>query len=272
MIQVKCIGKYLVEFVNKEKDAIVRKYTSRSLRKIVKIKLENEFNFFLHYLSIIIAILFMIGSSCFVGASALLLYPSLDIDIINIGVLYFIGSLFFTSASYLQYLQVINADITNKLHTSSQKREWIWFAYRGRNLGFLSSFVQFIGTILFNFNTYDAMLKSMSFLQDEIFISIPNMLGSICFMLASLFAWLEVYHDKQMKKFTSVLWWIIWLNILGSILFQLSAIYAFSFNAHDSHFQEIATYFTMFGGLAFLIASYLLIPETQQKEKYAQVQ
>jgi len=254
MKHFKCIGQFIVGLIKKE-DEILYCYTSRSLRKIVK------------WLSIIIAILFMIGSFCFVVASVFILYPNTNLFLMNPALVYFIGSIFFTSASYLQYLQVINADITNIKHTTSLEREWIWFAYRWKNLGFLASFIQLIGTVLFNLNTYDGMINNLTYIQEEIFISMPNVIGSICFLLASFFAWLEVYHDKNMKRFSSVLWWIIWLNILGSVFFGFSAIYGFSFNMYNSNFQEIAVYFTMFGGMSFLIASYLLIPETQQKEK-----
>ena len=250
--------KYLGSFV------VFHRYTSRELRKIIHIELENRSTLFTRWLSNIIATLFIVGSFCFTIASFFALFISQEFVLKSVPLIYFIGSIFFTLASYLQYLQVINADVTNIEHTSLKRRKWIWFAYRKNNLGFLSSSIQLIGTVLFNINTYDGMLTYTSYIREEFLISIPNMIGSICFLLASFFAWLEVYYDKKMRTFVSVLWWIIWLNILGSVFFQISALYGFSFSAHDSETQRLSIYFTMFGGFAFFLASYLLIPEAKK--------
>ncbi len=96
----------------------------------------------------------------------------------------------------------------------------------------------------------------------------PDMIGSVFFLLSSFLAWLEVCHDNAMQTFRSVLWWIIWLNIIGSIFFQLSAIAGLFTNTLN--LQLVAAYCTMFGGVAFFIASYLLIPESKIGYNYTQ--
>lgn len=50
------------------------------------------------------------------------------------------------------------------------EKQWRWFAWRPRNAGYLASLIQFIGTLLFNFNTADAMISGLSWLQQDIFI------------------------------------------------------------------------------------------------------
>lgn len=261
MFNVKRIGPFIVEVLEKEKNNIPFRYSSRYLRKVHTTKIENDYPLFVKKLSLIIAILFMIGSSCFFIAPILNIYFLSDIPLSTVNIIYFIGSIFFTSASFIQYLQAINADISNKNHISKDKRKWIWFGFRFKNLGILSSFIQFIGTLLFNINTYNGTLKDLTSHLTKVLISTPDIIGSICFLLASFFAWLEVYHDFNMKSFRSVLWWIIWFNILGSIFFQISAIYGL-FAIRNTSFSLYAIYLTMFGGFTFFISSYLLIPET----------
>lgn len=203
----------------------------------------------------------MIGSFCFVIAPFFTIDNIIGIPENIINYTYFIGSIFFTSAAYLQYLQAINADITNKNHIEGNPHPWIWFKLKTRNLGILSSFVQFIGTLLFNLDTYSGTLKIINPYTQNFIITTPDMLGSVLFLSSSILAWFEVYKDSAMKTFRSILWWIIWLNIIGSIFFQISAISALFLNLQTM--QLISVYCTMFGGIAFFTASYLLVPESK---------
>ena len=54
--------------------------------------------------------------------------------------------------------------------------------------------VQLFGTLLFNFNTADAMITGLSWRQQDALIWLPNMIGSICFLVASYLAYIEVSH------------------------------------------------------------------------------
>ncbi len=257
MFNKKTIGPFIVEILKKEKNRISFRYSSRYLRKIYTTKIENDYSLIVKKLSFIIAILFMIGSFCFFIAPIFDVVSFFsEISIQKINFIYFLGSIFFTGAALAQYLQAINADISNKNHISKNRRKWNWLGFRFRNLGILSSFIQFIGTLSFNMST----LNNLNHDTIKPLILVPNIVGSICFLLASFFAWLEVYHDENMKRFKSVLWWIIWLNILGSIFFQISALYTLTIYTHK---QLLSIYYTMFGGFIFFISSYLLIPEAK---------
>ena len=211
-----------------------------------------------------IGILFMIGSACFVAGSVMYLYFEESFTPFFMNLTFFIGSIFFTSAAYGQYLEAINADITNE--TKDQK--WVWFAWRAKNLGFLSSLSQLIGTVLFNINTFDGMLAHLTSLQQDILIWTPNMIGSILFLTASFLAWLEVFRDKNVKAFTSVTWWIIWINILGSVFFQLSALDSYvNLESGELVNGTLALEYTLYGAACFLIGAYLLIVEMNESKR-----
>ena len=143
------------------------------------------------------------------------------------------------------------------------EKQWRWFAWRPRNAGYLASLIQFIGTLLFNFNTADAMISGLSWLQQDIFIWIPNFIGSICFLVASYLAVIEVSHSIWSFKPRQVSWWIVMLNMLGSVAFMRAALAGFYRPpAGDLSWAWGANTWTLVGAICFLVASYLMIPES----------
>lgn len=215
-----------------------------------------------------IAILFMLGSACFVAGSMVSLFFENVFSSVAINLTFFIGSLFFTAAAYAQYLEAINADITNDAYLNEEKREWIWWAWRPKNLGFVASTSQLAGTFLFNINTFNCFYTGLSYVAQDVLIWLPNMIGSILFLVASFFAWLEIFHDKQVKRFRSPTWWIIWVNLLGSVLFQRSAFRSFiHVDSGELVNATIALNATMYGAVCFFIGAYLLIVEMNEPEQ-----
>ena len=225
-------------------------YTSRELRKSLFHSKKA--------LSLWISTLFMVGSFFFAFASFFsLLFVSL-LSPLTLGVLYFIGSLFFTSAAYLQYLESINYDISHLPHLYDKHPIWFWWRWRPLNMGYLSSSTQFVGTLLFNLSTLSATFSTLSLETLNTLVWIPNILGSILFLTSSFFGYLEIYHDKKIKAFESITWWIVWINILGSVFFQISALYS-HYTLHIDEFSFlIATATTLFGAICFFIAALLL--------------
>jgi len=239
--------KKLGSFVTQVYDNGILLHTSRSLRK--QLSKPSRISWW-------IAFLFMVGSSLFASASFLLLASLSTSDFINST--FFIGSLFFTAAAYLQYLEVINRDITVQAHINSSTQFWVWVKFRVYNLGFLASFTQFIGTLFFNVNTFEALLNFNVLDESNLFVWTPNLLGSLLFLLSSFFAYLEIYHDK-LKAFRSVTWWIIWINIFGSLFFGISALYSYNYAGGDNvFFDAISEWTTLLGAICFFIAAYLL--------------
>lgn len=200
-----------------------------------------------------VAVLFMIGASLFSLPGFL---PDSFSAYFNI--IFFCGSIFFTSAAYLQLVESINKDITNPDLFRTQRCHWIRMAWRPKNLGYMSSIVQFVGTLLFNLNCVSALL-AVTPLQMNIAIWIPGMLGSICFLVSCLFAWLEIYRDPSIKVLRSEEWWIVWVNIAGSIAFQISSSVAFYLPQTGDVFAPVmASEYLTFGGVCFFIGALLL--------------
>jgi len=212
--------------------------------------------------------LFMIGSILFMAGSIMLLYISDYFTTSTINITYFIGSLFFTSAAYGQFLQSINSNIALLPRSKQRQQSWRWWARGLRNPGFLSAGSQLVGTILFNFNTFDVFYNYHHPIGENIFVWVPNMIGSILFLVSSFFAWVEIYHDRYVKRFVSVTWWVVWLNIIGSILFQLSAIYGYinPINGAVSN-GELSVTFTLSGALCFYLAAHLSNVELRELNK-----
>jgi hypothetical protein len=254
MIKHRFLGPFLTQVHkhNAEKKLV---YTSRRVRKGLS-ALESDIaieHISKARLTHLISILFMIGSLCFAFASFLNLQ---GMSGFSVSIVYFIGSIFFTSAAYSQLLESINYDITS-LHES---KEWRFFDLRWHNLGYLSALTQFIGTILFNFNTFDA-LYSYSVYEENIEVWLPNAFGSVLFLVSSFFAWSEIYHDNHLKRFISITWWIIWVNIFGSIFFGISAVESFTLSNGDMIEANNALLQTFLGACCFFIGAFLLLFE-----------
>lgn len=211
-----------------------------------------------------IAVLFAIGSIQFMIGALAATWPNASPEVLRdagtLGWIFFVGSIFFTSAAWLQWLEALNGDVSTAL--AHGPKGWVWFGWRPRNLGYLASLVQLAGTILFNFNTADAMLPGLSWQQQDLLIWTPNMIGSICFLVASYLAYVEVSHGAGSFAPRSIGWWIAVINLAGSVAFQLSALESFVGPAPSSHQMLFwSTLWTLIGATCFLVGAYLLIPE-----------
>jgi hypothetical protein len=103
-------------------------------------------------------VLFMIGSFAF-AAGALLCFD-LSLPTIVPGVIFFLGSLFFTSAAYLQFLEAINVPDTSGKEQAGRTDHAIYFAWEPDRIDWWSTITQFIGTLYFNFSTFNARHKN----------------------------------------------------------------------------------------------------------------
>ena len=214
-----------------------------------------------------IALSFMVGAACFAVASFAGLSPGnfgrLGSDATLTNSVFFAGSIFFTAAAYLQLLETINADRRAAIARSEAPQEkFRWFAWQPDRIGWLSAAIQLLGTILFNLNTLDALLPRLNWLQQDLLIWTPDMIGSVCFLVASWLAVLEFCHSYWSWKIEDLSWWIVVINLLGSVAFMVSAMYAVAgpdpATALDLWVVNLST---MIGALCFFLAAYLLVPE-----------
>ncbi len=112
--------------------------------------------------------------------------------------------------------------------------------------------------MLFNVNTFDACHGTHTALGTSIFVWVPDMTGSVLFLVASFFAWIEIFHDGYVKRFRSFTWWVVWLNIMGSVFFQISAVYAWTnplTGTVANSYRSII--FTLLGAFCFFAGAYL---------------
>jgi len=139
---------------------------------------------------------------------------------------------------------------------------WRWLAWKPRNAGFSAGLIQLFGTLLFNLNTGDAMLSQLGWLQEDVLIWTPDVVGSICFLVSSYLALVEISHRVWSFQPRQLSWWIVIINLLGSIAFMAAALFAYfvpgSGKAEWSYGSNV---YTLLCALCFFVASYLMIPE-----------
>ena len=163
-------------------------------------------------------------------------------------------------------LAAVNAD---RISAIAQRRvpegRFRWFAWRPGEIGWTSAFTQFVGTVLFNINTFDALIPHLDWLQEDLVIWGPDALGSICFLVASALALLEYNHGRLDWQMRDVSWWIVNINMLGSVAFGVAAIYAIVLPGTGDVLDVAAVNaWTLLGAICFLVGAYLLLPELRR--------
>ena len=185
------------------------------------------------------AVLFAGGSACFVVASLPGFVQLVGSEVV--GVVYFVGSLQFTAAAAIQWLVTI----------------------RRLGLEWWGSGIQFVGTLLFNRNTYNAMQAGLDANSYDRLVWTPDVLGSICFLIASYLAYAQAcggFVRRPRRDRVSVM---ATLNLAGSVAFGIAAIAAYWVPTSGSVLDlAAANGFTALGGLCFLVGALLLLPRS----------
>jgi hypothetical protein len=184
-----------------------------------------------------IGVLFAIGSLCFMlgplPGFIQLVGSAAD------GTVFFVGSVFFTSAALLQF--------------------------RGADLGTVdwrASLIQLAGTVFFNINTFRAMQQSFDTSDVDRLVWAPEAVGSVCFLISGLMAYLEVRDGGLRRAARTLEWKISTVNLAGCILFGISAIAGYVVpDTGDVLALAAANVTTSLGALCFLIGSLLLLTE-----------
>lgn len=214
-----------------------------------------------------ISVLFVVGSACFAVASGAGLVPEMfgafARDAFAMNMVFFVGSIFFTLAAYLQFLGAVNADrVSAIVRRKSVQGHFRWFAWRPGEIGWLSAFTQLVGTLLFNLNTFDALLPGLDWLQEDLLIWAPDAVGSVCFLVASALALIEFGEGGWHWRPSDVSWWVVNINLLGSVCFGVSAVYAVILPGTGELLDVWAVnLWTLLGAICFLVGAYLLLPE-----------
>jgi hypothetical protein len=214
-------------------------------------------------------VLFAVGSACFAGAAIPGLATSLGGTADD--AVYFVGSVFFTTAGLLQYAQVVGADDPVRRGTAGRiRRLATWSPHR---IDWLAAAVQTLGTLFFNVSTGHALTVSATS-ADALNHAVwrPDALGSVCFLVSSYLSWAEVCHGAARWMPKDLSWWIVVGNLAGSVAFGVSAVAARYVASGTVRSASWTTFGTFVGGVFFLGASILLLPErTQQPDPAEEV-
>lgn len=213
-----------------------------------------------------IGLLFAVGSLLFVLGSVQTLWPELKlangIDPVHV---FFLGSLPFTFAAGLQFFQAGNASDFPQPATGLNKSRKL-FGCRTNELGWWSCFLQVLGTICFNFSTYQALHPGPNWFSEDVWVWFPNFVGSILFLLSGYMAFAETCHDYWRFLPKNLSWWAVFWNFLGCVSFILSSLLGVLVSETDPVVRlQVSTWFTLTGAIGFFIGSVLLLPEAATK-------
>lgn len=175
-----------------------------------------------------IASLFMIGSGFF-GLGCVLFLSAFTHEF-TLDAVFFVGSIFFTLAAFFQFYQ----------------------SRKANEIAYWSAFAQFVGTLLFNMNTFDAFFD-LGLLEQELLVWVPNIFGSVLFQISACLAMLNICKKFWAWRFDDGEWRVGFVNYLGCVAFLISAILAFMIGSASLAFW--ATIFTLIGAVCFFVAA-----------------
>jgi hypothetical protein len=186
-----------------------------------------------------ISIGFSIGSLCFLVGP----FPGF-VHLVGAeadAAVFFAGSIFFTFAALLEVREA----------TVRRGRRW------GRDPSWWSAAVQFIGTLLFNVSTYNALQDSLTIQEENRLIWTPDLVGSIAFLISGVLAYRVAAATGRRDRD----WRLAAVNLAGCILFGISAIGAYIVPSTGTELDLAAANLgTALGALCFLIGAVAVYP------------
>jgi hypothetical protein len=190
-----------------------------------------------------IAVGFAIGSVCFfIGP-----FPGFQ-QLVGpgaVGVVFFAGSIFFTLAAGLALREA----------TLSRGSRW------GSDPSWWSAAIQFVGTLLFNFDTFDAMQDGLSTTQQNRLIWAPDVFGSAAFLLSGLLAYRVATGPHLLRPIRRDRpWRMAAVNLAGCVFFGISAVASYVVPSSGSVLDlAAANWTTALGAACFFIGALMLI-------------
>jgi hypothetical protein len=188
-----------------------------------------------------IAVGFAIGSACFfIGpfpGFAQLVGPGAD------GVLFFAGSVFFTLAAGLAVREA----------TLGRGRRW------GSDPSWWSAAIQFLGTLLFNLSTFEAMQEGLSTKQQNRLVWAPDVFGSGAFLISGALAYRVATGPHLRPARRGREWSVAAVNLAGCAFFGISAVTSFVVPSSGSILSLAAANWTTALGAACFFAGALML-------------
>jgi hypothetical protein len=194
---------------------------------------------------------FAIGSACFfIGP-----FPGF-VQLVGQGadgIVFFVGSVFFTAAAALEVRE-------------GTRRERRRFA----SASWWAAAIQFVGTLFFNLSTFHAMQNGLTAEQQDRLVWAPDLLGSICFLVAGALAYAvtsgpHLLPKRWLPAQSDPAWTMAAVNLVGCVLFGIAAIASYIVPSTGSILALApANWCTSLGGLCFLIGAVLLWRHSSQ--------
>lgn len=204
-------------------------------------------------LNLIAGIAFFVGGSLFALGAC---FAQLEVGTIDtVDVTYLIGGVFFSLGGYVSVLQAVNSPTTIDEHGSLSSGGWRWWQFLPKNLGWLSAFVLFSGTLFFAVSLVAAFAQGLTPRQINGWIWLPDITGCVCFLVSGHFALMEIGHGKLTLQPRELGWWIVAINQVGSVLFFVAGLAAFTRPATSAAVNlELVNWGTFLGALCFAVA------------------
>lgn len=204
--------------------------------------------------------LFALGSVCFALGSLPLYFDRVAASVV--GWTFFVGSIFFTSAAYLQLHETLRAPV-GVLAGSPRPRLLGWSS---RRIDAWAVLVQLVGTVFFNISTFAATRPDLGTAQERHLVWVPDVGGSICFLVASWLAYAEVNRGILPRSDRSVGWSIAALNLVGSVAFGVAAFAArYLRSTGELANLSLVNLGTFLGAVCFLVGAVLLPVESARE-------
>lgn len=180
-------------------------------------------------------------------------------------VTFFIGSIFFTSAGFLQYREAVDA--APERPGAARRKVLVFLPHQ---IDWLATGVQLVGTIEFNISTFAAIWAATGTSAARHHVWRPDVLGSVCFLVASALAWFETCHGWAAWRPRSLAWWITGVNLAGSVAFGFSAVAGYVIPGTTQLLSVPVTNLgTFVGAVCFLAGAILLLFERTESVRAA---
>ena len=210
---------------------------------------------------------FAVGAFLFMAGCFLTLLQELGIALsaFQVNLVFFLGSIPFTTAGYLQHFQSANAAPLDRKPPVHPDRRIRLIGWQPRSPGWLSTITQFVGTIAFNFNTFDALRGPSGWVLQDLAIWLPGMIGSVLFLVSAYLAYIEVSHAYLSWRPKDLDWWITAINLAGCIAFMIASTMAwFPSGPEAAWIPAVSNANLWFGALCFFVGAVLLMRESRQ--------
>jgi hypothetical protein len=164
---------------------------------------------------------------------------------VGVGVTFFVGSLLFTTAAFIQL-------------SLSGRRPPRGGTNRADRADWYAAAVQFVGTLLFNVSTAQALVAAIQHPEELGAGWRPDAWGSLAFLISSTLAVVATKDRGELWDRDARTWHGTGLNLLGSIAFGVSAVGAYLVPSTDELVSERwANVGTAIGALCFFVAAVL---------------